>query len=344
MSNVSQFNSKETIQASACDWIAAIDRGLTGQETEALKAWVASNPSHQKVLAEMAALWDDMSVMNTVRELTPLPGRTAPNQVKHWWGAAAAAIMLTGLISWQWLASPSVSPQQVMLTQHSQTLVGEQKTITLADGSTVFLNTDTEIHVSFYADARQVVLLQGEAHFEVAKDPSKPFTVSAGDNAVTAVGTAFNMQFTQDKAFELTVTEGKVRVSSQSFGADKEQHAEPVIAQEGVMVFAGEKVLVDETVSSRVSLTQSEIAQSLAWQDGQIVFTGEQLPQALQEISRYTQVRFVIDDAALNTTRVAGYFRVGDIKGLLVALENSFAISSYEAADKTIHLHTAKDS
>ena len=72
MSNVSQFNSKETIQATACDWIAAIDRGLTAQETEALKKWVASNPSHQKVLAEMAALWDEISVMNTVRELSHL--------------------------------------------------------------------------------------------------------------------------------------------------------------------------------------------------------------------------------------------------------------------------------
>ena len=344
MSNVSQFNSKETIQATACDWIAAIDRGLTAQETEALKKWVASNPSHQKVLAEMAALWDEISVMNTVRELAPLQNTTRPSPSRRWLISAAAVFMLTGLISWQWLSSPGEPARQVMLTEHSQTLVGEQKTVTLADGSKVYLNTDTEIHVTFYPDSRQVALLRGEAHFEVAKDPAKPFTVSAGNNAVTAVGTAFNMQFTRDKAFELTVTEGKVRVSTQLNEPASEQQPKPVIAREGVMVFAGEKVLVSDKVSPRESLTQSEIAQSLAWQDGQIVFTGEQLPQALQEISRYTQVKFVIDDDALKTTRVAGYFRVGDIKGLLAALENSFAISSYEGADKTIHLHTTSGS
>ena len=106
MSNVSQFNSKETIQATACDWIAAIDRGLTTQETEALKAWAASNPSHQKVLIEMAALWDDMSVMNTVRELAPVQNNVKPSSTRRWLVSAAAVFMLTGLISWQWLSSP----------------------------------------------------------------------------------------------------------------------------------------------------------------------------------------------------------------------------------------------
>lgn len=346
MSNVSQFSSKETIRTRACEWIAAIDRGLTRQESLELKNWIQASTSHQKALFEMAALWDDLSVMNTLRGLMPRQPREHRMKTKQWFAAAAvAAIMLTGIISWQWQQTPGSASHEIAHTQQSQTQVGEQKTIRLADGSRVFLNTNTAIRVSFYPHARHVELLRGEAHFEVARDPSRPFTVAAGDNAVTAVGTAFNMQYTQARAFELTVTEGKVRVTP--LPGDTDEDANPVaqvIKQEGVMVFAGEKVLVDNAVSPRESLTQSEIAQSLAWQDGQIVFTGEKLTDALIEISRYTEVKFVIDDDSLNDTRVAGYFRVGDIKGLLVALENSFAITAYEAADNSIHLRANQGS
>ncbi|GGF72204.1 FecR family protein [Alteromonas lipolytica] len=340
MSNISQFNSKETIQTRACEWIAAIDRGLSAAEKNELSHWLGANNSHQKVLLEMAALWDDMSIMSTLQGLIEKHPASKSKKRAVWpLIASAAAITLCAVLSWQWLARPVMNAPQMAEVQQSSTQVGEQKTISLADGSKVFLNTDTAIKVSFFSEARRVELLKGEAHFAVAKNPERPFTVIAGSNSVTAVGTAFNMQFTQQQAFELTVTEGKVRVSKQELATNENAATQAsVIEQEGVMVFAGEKVLVADKVSDKQSLTQSEIAQSLAWQDGQIVFTGENLTDVLSEIGRYTQVQFVIDDAEIKSTRVAGYFRVGDIKGLLAALENSFAISAFEDKDNRIHL------
>ena len=83
--------------------------------------------------------------------------------------------------------------------------VGEQKNITLADGSKLHLNTDSIVTVDFTENARNIVLLRGEAHFDVAHDTSRPFTVTAGNNTVTAVGTAFNMQYVDDQAFDLVV-------------------------------------------------------------------------------------------------------------------------------------------
>lgn len=349
MSNVSQFNSKETIQAKACEWIAAIDRGLSAEESAALQEWMEANPSHQKMLFEMARLWDDMSVMHALQGLVTYQPRKTPRRVNKWLAAAAViAVSVTGALSWNML--PAIQPTEAVasVTQESATEIGEQKTVLLADGSKVFLNTDTQIRVNFYSGFRQIELLKGEAHFDVAHDPARPFTVFAGENAVTAVGTAFNMEFTRDNAFELVVTEGKVRVSQQTVSdstTTAERNRAPLpIELEGVMVFAGEQALVTESVSARTALTQSEIAQSLAWQDGQIVFTGQQLTKALDEISRYTQVKFVIDDNRIIDTRIAGYFRVGDINGLLAALENSFDIQSYQDAEQNIHLHRADSS
>lgn len=349
MSNVSQFNSKETIQAKACEWVAAIDRGLSADETADLQNWMAANPSHQKMLFDMATLWDDMSVMHALQGLVTHQPRRQARKVNKWLAAAAVvAVSVTGMLTWNQL--PALQPEGAVasVTQESMTKVGEQKTVLLADGSKVFLNTDTQIRVNFFPGFRQIELLKGEAHFDVAHDPARPFTVFAGDSSVTAVGTAFNMEFTKEKAFELVVTEGKVRVSQQSVSDNEtsalRNRAPLPIELEGVMVFAGEQAMVSKDVSTRTALTQSEIAQSLAWQDGQIVFTGQALTKALDEISRYTQVKFVIDDSRIIDTRIAGYFRVGDIKGLLASLENSFDIQSYQDSEQTIHLHRADSS
>ncbi|TPV61822.1 DUF4974 domain-containing protein [Aestuariibacter sp. GS-14] len=348
MSNISQFNSKETIQAKACEWVAAIDRGISAEETVQLQHWLAANPSNQKMLFDMASLWDDMSVMHALQGLvTYQPRKKVRTASSRKWLAAAAliAVSVTGALSWNML--PSIQPEEAVasVSQDSATNVGEQKTVLLADGSKVFLNTDSQIRVNFFPGFRQIELLKGEAHFDVAHDPARPFTVFAGDSSVTAVGTAFNMEYTQGKAFELVVTEGKVRVSQQTVSdatTSAQRNRAPLpIELEGVMVFAGEQALINKSVSARTALTQSEIAQSLAWQDGQIVFTGQELTKALDEISRYTRVKFVIDDKRIVDTRIAGYFRVGDINGLLAALQNSFDIQSYKDSEQNIHLHRA---
>ncbi|MED5380542.1 MAG: FecR domain-containing protein, partial [Pseudomonadota bacterium] len=212
------------------------------------------------------------------------------------------------------------------------------------DGSKLHLNTNSVVTVDFSSTARNIVLLKGEAHFEVAHDTSRPFSVTAGNNTVTAVGTAFNMQYVDDNAFELVVTDGKVLVKDRfkASSSNESLFTKRPVAEEGLLMFAGEKATVQGKVEARESMSQNDIDDDLAWQQGMIVFKGEPLEAVLAEIGRYTPVRFNISDESLRKRRVAGYFKVGDIDGLLSALKSSFNINYEKVTETSIELKLAK--
>ena len=177
----------------------------------------------------------------------------------------------------------------------------------------------------------------------MAHDTSRPFSVTAGNNTVTAVGTAFNMQYVNDNAFELVVTDGKVLVKDRfrdSSSAESLFGKKPV-TEEGLLMFAGEKATVQGKVEARENMSKNDIDDDLAWQQGMIVFKGEPLEAVLAEIGRYTPVRFNITDERLRKRRVAGYFKVGDIDGLLAALKSSFNINYEKITDTSIQLSVA---
>jgi transmembrane sensor len=348
MNNIRQFSSKEDIQEQACLWISRLDRGLKSDEKTELDAWLSESNAHRQALLDAASLWDDMSVLNELSGLFPQPtsrqkkGNMSKTAV---WGIAATflvmAIAVGVVVQRTWLNS---TPEFAAVMQKVQTGVGEQKNVTLADGSKLHLNTNSVVTVDFSSTARNIVLLKGEAHFEVAHDKSRPFSVTAGNNTVTAVGTAFNMQYVDDNAFELVVTDGKVLVKDRfkASSSNESLFTKRPVAEEGLLMFAGEKATVQGKVEARESMSQNDIDDDLAWQQGMIVFKGEPLEAVLAEIGRYTPVRFNISDESLRKRRVAGYFKVGDIDGLLSALKSSFNINYEKVTETSIELKLAK--
>ncbi len=348
MNNIRQFSSKEDIQEQACLWISRLDRGLKSDEKTELDAWLSESNAHRQALLDAASLWDDMSVLNELSGLFPQPtsrqkkGNMSKTAV---WGIAATflvmAIAVGVVVQRTWLNS---TPEFAAVMQKVQTGVGEQKNVTLADGSKLHLNTNSVVTVDFSSTARNNVLLKGEAHFEVAHDKSRPFSVTAGNNTVTAVGTAFNMQYVDDNAFELVVTDGKVLVKDRfkASSSNESLFTKRPVAEEGLLMFAGEKATVQGKVEARESMSQNDIDDDLAWQQGMIVFKGEPLEAVLAEIGRYTPVRFNISDESLRKRRVAGYFKVGDIDGLLSALKSSFNINYEKVTETSIELKLAK--
>ena len=350
MNNIRQFSSKEDIQEQACLWVSRLDRGLKSDEKVELDTWLAESNAHRQALLEAASLWDDMSVLNELSGLFPQP--TAKHTTKRRalpknavWGIAATflvmAIAVGVVVQRTWLNS---APEFAAVSQKFQTGVGEQKNVTLSDGSQLHLNTNSLVTVDFTSSARNIVLLKGEAHFEVAHDKTRPFSVTAGNNTVTAVGTAFNMQYVDDNAFELVVTDGKVLVKDRfkASSSNESLFGKRPVTEEGLLMFAGEKATVLGKVEARESMSQDEIDDDLAWQQGMIVFKGEPLESVLLEIGRYTPVRFHISYDSLRKLRVAGYFKVGDIDGLLSALESSFNITYEKVTETSIELKLAK--
>lgn len=349
MNNISNFTTKETIQELACLWISRIDRGLSENEKDELSFWVEQSELNREQLFEMASLWDDMSVMHELSGLFPLHGRTKPTPDKDvvWHRhpiAVAASIVLFCSISLAWLLpGQSHDLNQITLQQPSRieaTGIGEQRTVSLSDGSVLHLNTNTQLDVSYSAGKRDIHLIQGEAHFEVAHDASRPFVVSAGSNAVTAVGTAFNVEMFSDSDIELLVTEGKVMIQNANLESPK-QGIESEQNVDAVYMISGEKAIFSNAEPKvKMTLSLDQVQRVLSWQQGMLVFEGEPLQKALNEVTRYTDVDFNISDEQLKQVRVAGFFKVGDIDGLLHALNNNFQISHQKISDTEINLYS----
>jgi transmembrane sensor len=207
------------------------------------------------------------------------------------------------------------------------------------------LNTHTTVIVRYSTAARDVYLQQGEASFTVARDVQRPFNVHAGNRVLQAVGTAFNVRIVSDTQVELTVTEGKVRVlprltplNGARLPSGQGQAHQTLMA---TTVAAREMAIVEPASEEVRPVASSEIDRRLAWQHGMLIFRGEPLETVLAEMDRYTHTEFVLLDEQLRHVRVGGYFRAGDIDGLLIALRENFQIDSFRDDSDRIVLSSA---
>lgn len=364
MGDVHQFSSQDTIEEEASEWLARLDSEIepSQKELEALGDWINRSPTHRAELTRLAQFWDNANIL---AELS-IPLYHKQNAVKKagFWNAlskwqtyAAAAVILIGLISAPMMLENDVLPPGVSGNGVYETRIGEQNTITLVDGSIIELNTNSHIQVDYTSDHRAITLLQGEAHFDVSKQPNRPFEVYAGQGRVSAVGTAFSVRL-QQQFLKVTVTEGKVKLAAVGQKKSNSTHINSLEAKDTVVesqfsagddakelgaLDAGQTVLfrpVDvRDVSSAVkSLDQEAMEQQLAWREGLLLFTGETLTEVVNEISRYTTANIEIVDPAIANIRIGGQFRVGETDYMLKVLSSNFDIEAYFTADETIQL------
>jgi len=349
MSNVKQFYTQESIQADACLWISKIDRGLSASEQRELVIWCEKSSKHYSTLIEMARHWDDAELLSSLSELFPIEQKHSKHIIFRP-VAMAATVVLASLLSLNtFLPSsfipyvPSYKELQLTESRHMETRVGESVSSTLSDGSLLQLNTNTAIDVRYTPDYRLITLLKGEAQFNVSKDNERPFIVVVGDRSFTALGTIFNIQKNNNEGIELLVTEGRVLV-------EDSQLAPQVLAKvmsenqppaEALIVSSGQKsILQGEEQVSVDAFSLDQVQRDLAWQQGMLVFDGEPLHSALEEVSRYTATKFELTESDLSQLKVSGYFKAGDIDGLLSSLRVNFNIEHNTLTNNTIQLYT----
>jgi transmembrane sensor len=346
MNNIQTFSSKKDILQQACEWISCFDRGLSNIEEQAFSNWVNMSKTHRESLFEVAQTWDDLSVLNELSTLFPLRDNHVRqtnlfSNRKTLGIAASLALVFVGCLAWlvnTQLMSSMTDPSLLVL--NAETSVGEQRVLSLADGSVIHLNTDSSVSIDFSDARRDVHLLRGEAHFDVAHDEQRPFIVKVANNTVTAVGTAFNVQITSAENLELLVTDGKVLVKNKQDNNRSSAIAESSYPPDGLgeLMIAGQKAVISQQSIQQLTLSNEQVQSDLAWQQGMLVFHGEPLSEALKEISRYTSINFTLADDQVKQRRVAGYFKAGDIQGLLFALKNNFNITYSKRDDQTIVL------
>ncbi|MCV2885349.1 FecR domain-containing protein [Aestuariibacter sp. AA17] len=342
MNNIIPINKKHLAREQASSWISKIDRGLRDEEFSDLKKWCEQADLHRELLFEMAELWDSLSALNELSGLFPLDASdersTAPvsRYGFNFIGfnmATAASLVLVAFIAFLMVPQPSTRQSDfVVKSVEASTSIGEQKPVTLEDGSIIHLNTNSHVNILYTQRSRQIALTKGEAHFDVAHDPNRPFIVTAGNNTVTAVGTAFNVELDSTGMVELLVTEGKVLVKDRGTNAPITTPTQEMMRLDSVLLVSGEKAVIKGEIMSQESVALEYVQNQLAWQQGMLVFEGESLSEILAEVSRYANVSFSLSTKDLGEKRVAGHFKVGDIKGLLFALESSFGIEYVRTA------------
>jgi transmembrane sensor len=311
--------------------------------------WLRESPLHVAELLQVAhvhdtlerfKLWDEVpagaeEIDANVIPLSQFKHRAAarPPRARRW--AAAAGVTLVAIAA-GWFALRSGAT--TLETDRAQ-----RREVVLHDGSIVNLEPETVLRVNLGRQQRYIVLTRGRALFHVAKDPTRPFIVHAGDTDVRAVGTIFGVE-QKDRNVIVTVSEGKVGVvSSVALAAPEDdtvnfptprQKGEgrgvrlstaeaPVSAQlraDGqpgeVFLSANQQITVRKS-GAATPVQKVDSSRALAWSQGRLVFDSTPLSDVVDEFNRYNQVQLHINSPELARRTISGVFSASDPETLI---------------------------
>ncbi len=251
--------------------------------------------------------------------------------------AGAATLLAIGGLFFLSKQKPSTAEMPVAVVQRYRVIAPEHRT--LPDGSVVDLRYGSELAVNFSANsggARRVALTKGEAVFEVARNPARPFIVAAGGVEFRAIGTAFDVDVS-GRAVEMLVTEGRVAVGQRSSGSE----AREALAT----VPSGNRVMMDpERIGSApdiIPTTDAEIAQKLAWRFPRIEFNESPLWEVVSLLHQHSGSHIALASPEIQTVKISGLLRADNVEPLLQMLVANYGIRVVREGNGQIVLHRA---
>jgi len=322
---MTQRQTSRAVDDAAAQWAARVDRGeLTPQDERALEEWLSSDPRHLGAFAKARAISVHLERARALgAQFEPerfIGAETAVSMGRRavlLGGIAAAAASIGGIaVGWKvWQANPSLPQAQLRSTavgraalstaRNFSTRLGETRVIPLEDGSVVTLNTASAVFITYTSSRRAVVLVAGEALFDVEKDRNRPFVVLAHDTEIRAVGTSFTVQSLPQQPVRVLVREGVVEVDHPRLAG-----VPPVrVAANSRIVAASGEPIIPKPVAPQ------EIDRELVWRVGRLAFEGETLAEAAEKFARYSETRILIEDASLAGERITGLFVSNDPVG-----------------------------
>lgn len=332
------------IDEAAGDWLAKRDsENWSERDQQAFDAWLNESTLHRVAYLRIENAWDNALRLKALgagvqSDRPPRPGRWnlspfftrragsayfAEYTSKFRRSVIAASLVLAGAAGMAWFALPS--------SQHFETPIGGVASLPISDGSRITLNTDSEINVAITAKERRINLKHGEAFFEVARDPSRPFFVIAGGKRIVAVGTKFSVRHAVDHEaddIQVVVTEGAVRIESASGEGLGNISARPLTAG------AVARTNRDGTLVQQKKLP--EVEEQLAWRSGILIFRDVTLAEAVAEFNRYNERQIVIDDESTANLRVAGNFRTTNVDAFVRLLEQGYPVRTRVRDEKVV--------
>jgi transmembrane sensor len=325
-----QVENASRMEEEAYAWVVRLSSDQrTLRDEQRFRHWLEEDAGNAVCFGEAQRLWDELGALHFRPDARAVlghfydDGAIEPEQ-SSWrisrraalgGGIGAIAATLTGIM---------VVPTILRPRKLYETAKGEQRRVALADGTTMVLDTATKVEVALKNDVRAITLVSGQAFFDVARDPSRPFRVFAGRDEIRALGTAFQVRYEGGIA-KVILEEGRVavyrggalnrlqeRVPEDRLGAHK---ADVVLAPGQSTELAATKPVKVETV---------DLSKTDAWRAGELVFDDVSLPAAVAEVNRYGGPKIVLADPSLNRLRVSGMFHTNRpeafVEGVTAAL------------------------
>lgn len=293
---------RAVLDAEAAEWVARLACGpLSAAGHKALEDWQNRSPRHRQALEEARRTWDHLGTLPLtandlgidIASLPPARRWRLPALPRVLAGALAASVLAlvwAGAVVYYGIDQP-----WNVITADHYTGPGEDRTITLEDGSTVFMGPATALNIEYSGDQRRVRLVSGQALFTAAPmgpDEPRPFVVAANHGTARALGTRFMVEH-HDDAVEVTVIEHSVQVSSQN-------PAQAVaLAPEQAVRYTDHAVEPAHPVN---------LANATAWQRGTLVFDRVPLNHVISELNRYRRGKIILANDELARHRVSGVF------------------------------------
>lgn len=299
----------------ALEWFTLLQDGAAKEDDRAaFEAWYAEAPENGRAYARITALWGSPELTTAlarsaaeVPEQDSISAASSPvpaHRRRRSWGvclsAVAALILFAGLFR----------TDVVQIFQPAadfRTEVGEARDIALPDGSMVRLNTASALSTDFGGSARRVSLLNGEGFFDVVRDETRPFIVTAGSTTVRVLGTSFDV-YRDDERISVAVKSGKVSVRPNGEGGND------------IRLAPGDRVEIAPGMTPRVHRADGD--RVFAWLSGRVAFRDARLGDVLTELGRYFD-GWIYAVGDIGDIRVSGNFRNDDPAAVVRILARS---------------------
>jgi transmembrane sensor len=337
--------SSEAIAAAAAAWVMRCDRGLSPEEQDAYLQWLAADSRHAAAMAAHRRAWevfDRLAGLQSSEQAVPdpdllapappPPGTTAARRAAGWFVIPLAAVAAAAFALWIGDLIPAKAGAiAARTTAAAVPRVAPIEERRLEDGTLLRLNRGAVVSVEFAAGERRVHLERGEASFDVAKDPARPFVVVSAGVAVRAIGTAFNIRL-GERRVEVIVTEGLVSVAG---GSDDDAAPLPAV---GAGQSANVPLSPADGGAAVATLTPDDLSRRLAWQPRMLTFSDEPLGTILTEFSRHNGVTLRAEGPELRALRLSVRFRSDNLEGFLRLLASDFRVRAETGAHGEIVL------
>jgi transmembrane sensor len=334
MESVRRIEATRSIEEAAARWLARRDAGnFSPQEERDFDAWMNESMAHRVAYWRLQDAWENALRLKALGAGVHSPEPPPPGKwnlspffsqhvpTAHQWRRPKSRALAAGLAALATAAAAWFGMQAWNPASRFETPVGAIASLPIEDGSTITLNTDSKVEVVISETERRIELQQGEAFFEVAKDPARPFVVSAGSKRVIAVGTSFSVRrgiHPGSEDIQVVVTEGAVRIESAT-GGGGQKLAERRLTAGHIARTAGAELVIERR-------KPGDAQEELSWRSGVLVFRDATLGDAAAEFNRYNKRKIVIEDPEAAALTIAGSFRTTNVDSFVEVIGKGYPV------------------